>query len=167
MLPRGVPPPGRPTDPETGRPVPLVTVPVEPDGQTGRVDDPAERLRRRYPPPRLPRPVLVGVVALVTAVGMGWLIWAALAHATPEVSAQVSSFAITSDTTIDVTVTVQRSDPGQAASCRVIAQSTDFQPVAEEEVPIPPSDFELVDTTLTLTTLRRATSASVTGCEVG
>ena len=146
--------------------MPLTAAVLVQAGQTGRVDDPAERLRRRYPPPRLPRPVLVGLVALGTAVGMGWLVWAALAHATPEVTAQVSSFAVTSDTTIDVTVTVQRSDPGLAASCRVIAQATDFQPVAEQQVPIPPSAFALADTTFTLTTLRRATSASVTGCEV-
>ena len=135
-------------------------------GQTGRVTDAAERLRRRYPPPRLPRPVLVGLVALGSAVGMAWLIWAALSHATPAVSAQVSAFDITSDTSIMVTMTVQRSDPSVAATCRVIAQSTDFQPVAEREVAIEPSDVKLADIKLELTTLRRATSASVSGCDV-
>jgi hypothetical protein len=131
------------------------------------VTDAAERLRRRYPPPRLPRPVLVGLVALGSAVGLAWLIWAALLHATPAVSAQVSSFAITSDTSIVVTMTVQRSDPSIAATCRVIAQSMDFQPVAEREVAVEPSDVKLADIKLELTTLRRATSASVSGCEVG
>jgi hypothetical protein len=135
-------------------------------GQTGRVTDAAERLSRRYPPPRLPRPVLVGLVALGSAVGMAWLIWAALSHATPAVSAQVSAFDITSDTSIMVTMTVQRSDPSVAATCRVIAQSTDFQPVAEREVVVEPSDVKLADIKLELTTLRRATSASVSGCDV-
>jgi hypothetical protein len=135
-------------------------------GQTGRVTDAAERLRRRYPPPRLPRPVLVGLVALGSAVGMAWLIWAALSHATPAVSAQVSAFDITSDTSIMVTMTVQRSDPSVAATCRVIAQSPDFQPVAEREVVVEPSDVKLADIKLELTTLRRATSASVSGCDV-
>jgi hypothetical protein len=135
-------------------------------GQTGRVTDAAERLRRRYPPPRLPPPVLVGLVALGSAVGMAWLIWAALSHATPAVSAQVSAFDITSDTSIMVTMTVQRSDPSVAATCRVIAQSTDFQPVAEREVVVEPSDVKLADIKLELTTLRRATSASVSGCDV-
>jgi hypothetical protein len=111
--------------------------------------------------------VLVGLVALGSAVGMAWLVWAALAHATPAVSAQVSSFAITSDTSMTVTMTVQRSDPSVAATCRVIAQSTDFQPVAEREVAVEPSHVKLADITLELTTLRRATSASVSGCEVG
>ena len=89
------------------------------------------------------------------------------AHATPPVSAQVSSFAIISDTSVTVTMTVQRSDPSVAATCRVIAQSTDFQPVAEREVAVEPSHVKLADITLVLTTLRRATSASVSGCEVG
>lgn len=130
------------------------------------MDAAAERLARRYPPPRLPRPVLVGLVAAGTALGLGWLVWAALAHATPAVSAQVSAFTVVSDTTIAVTMTVQRADPSVPATCRVIAQSPDFQPVAEEEVPIPASTVALADIDLTLTTLRRATSASVSGCQV-
>jgi len=130
------------------------------------VTDPAERLRRRYPPPRLPRPVLVALVAAGTAVGLGWLVWAALLHANPAVSAQVSAFEITSDTTMKVTMTVQRSDPSVPATCRVIAQSPDFQPVAEQEVQVPSSTVKLANMDLTLTTLRRATSASVSGCEV-
>ena len=111
--------------------------------------------------------MLVGFVAVVSAVGLAWLIWAALLNSNPEVSAQVSSFRVVSDTTMEVTMTVQRSDPGVAASCRVIAQSVDFQPVAEQEVAVEPSTIELADISLTLTTLRRATSASVSGCEVG
>jgi hypothetical protein len=130
------------------------------------VTDAAERLRRRYPPPRLSRPVLVALVAAVSAVGLAWLVWAALLHANPEVTAQVSSFRVVSDTTMEVTMTVQRSDPGVAATCRVIAQAVDFQPVAEQEVAIEPSTIKLGDVSLRLTTLRRATSASVSGCEV-
>jgi hypothetical protein len=114
----------------------------------------------------MPRPVLVGLVALGSAVGLAWLVWAALSHATPAVSAQVSAFDITSDTSIMVTMTVQRSDPSVAATCRVIAQSTDFQPVAEREVAVEPSDVKLADIKFELTTLRRATSASVSGCDV-
>lgn len=108
--------------------------------------------------------MLVGLVAAGAALGMTWLIWAALANATPAVSAQVSSFEIVSDTKMLVTMTVQRADPSVAATCRVIAQSPDFQPVAEREVPVEPSTVELADVKLELTTLRRATSASVSGC---
>lgn len=127
-------------------------------------DAAALRLRRRYPPPRMPRPVLVGLIALGTAAGLVWLIWAALFHASPVISANVSSYAVTSDTSMEVTLTVQRSDPSQPATCRVLAQATDFQPVAELEVVIPASRYKLANLPVRLTTLRRATSASVTGC---
>lgn len=130
-------------------------------------DDVAARLARRYPPPRVPRAVMVGLVAAGTAVGLGWLVWAALAHSTPAVTAQVSGFEIVSDTTVRVTMTVQRPDPSIPALCRVIAQSQDFQPVAEQEVRVPASALELADLKLELTTLRRATSASVTSCQTG
>lgn len=124
----------------------------------------ALRLRRRYPPPRMPRPALVALVALGAAVAMSWLVWAALFHARPAVVADVPAFVIHSDTSMSVTITVQRSDPSVAATCRVIAQATDFQPVAELEVAVPPSTTELVNIDVRLTTLRRATSASVSGC---
>ena len=136
-------------------------------GQNGAVNDAAARLARRYPPPRVPRRAVVGLVAAGTALGLAWLIWAALSHATPAVSAQVSAFDVVSDTTIAVTVTVQRKDPAVPAICRVIAQAPDFQPVAEQEVAVPASSVALADIDLELTTLRRATSASVSGCRLG
>ena len=133
-------------------------------GQNGAVTDAAARLARRYPPPRVPRPVLVGLVALGAAVALGWLVWVALAHAEPVASAQVPYYRVTSDTSIDVTITVQRHDPTVPVTCRVLAQSTDFQPVAELQVTVPASTIKLVDIPVTLTTLRRANSASVSGC---
>lgn len=116
----------------------------------------------------MPRAVTVGLITAGTAVGLGWLAWAGLAYATPAVSAQVSAFEVVSDTTtIRVTMTVQRPDPSVTATCRVIAQSVDFQPVAEQEVAVPASAVALADINRELTTLRRATSASVSGCRVG
>ena len=64
------------------------------------MSDAAERLRLRYPPPRVPRPVVVVLVVVGAALGLGWLIWAALFHATPPVSGQMSAFQVVSDTEI-------------------------------------------------------------------
>ncbi|WP_375423348.1 DUF4307 domain-containing protein [uncultured Friedmanniella sp.] len=126
--------------------------------------DAAARLARRYPPPRTPRRLVIGLVALGSAIGLAWLIWVALLHAEPVASAQVPYYKVTSDTSIEVTITVQRRDPSVPVTCRVLAQSTDFQPVAELEVPVEASSIKLVDVPVTLVTLRRATSASVSGC---
>ncbi|MFP5282867.1 MAG: DUF4307 domain-containing protein [Actinomycetes bacterium] len=128
-------------------------------------DDVAERLRLRYPRSRLPRPVLAGLVGLLALTGLSWLVWSAWVHSRPPVTADVTAYVVQSDTSIAVTLTVDRPDPSLAARCRVIAQATDFTPVAEQEVAVPPAAYRVVDVRLTLTTLRRATSASVRECE--
>ena len=109
----------------------------------------------------------VVLISVGTAISMVWLVWAGLVHAQPPVSAQVASFAILSDTRMSVLVTVDRPDPSIPASCRVLAQSTDFQPVGEQEVPVEASGYKVVDIPIELTTLRRATSASVRSCTSG
>ncbi|SDU96810.1 protein of unknown function [Microlunatus sagamiharensis] len=124
----------------------------------------AERLARRYPPPRVNRRTKALMVAVATLVALGWLVWAALLHAEPAVTGQVASYKVLSDTSIQVEVTVQRRDPSKPASCRLLVQSTDFQPVAEQSVEVGPSQFKVVDTNVTLTTLRRATAPSIKSC---
>ena len=127
----------------------------------------AERLARRYPPPLVRRRTKVLLTVLATLVAMGWLVWAALLHAEPAVAGQVASFDVVSDTSISLVMTVQRSDPSQPATCRLLAQSTDFQPVAESAVVVGPSTAKVVDQTVSLTTLRRATSVTVRSCTSG
>jgi len=129
--------------------------------------DVAERLRRRYPPPRVSRPVIITLVAVGVVGAIAWLIWAASSYATPAISAQVSGYTVTSNTTIDVTLTVDRRDPTRPAICRVLAQASDFQPVAEQQIVIAAGGPRLVDARVTLTTLRRATTAVAKGCTVG
>jgi hypothetical protein len=127
-------------------------------------EDAALRLRRRYPRSRIPRPITVVLVAVGAAVALGWLIWAALVHSTPTVTAQVTAYEVKSDREIAVTLTVDRPDPTRAATCRVTAQAVDFQVVGERQVVIPPAPYQLTDVGFSLTTLRRATTASAKGC---
>jgi hypothetical protein len=134
--------------------------------QNGVVTDAAERLRRRYPPPRLPRPVLVLVIGLVVAVGLAWLIWAGLFHSRPAVSGRVSGFSVVSDTAIDVTLTVQRREPARRASCRVVAQASDSRTVGEQQVPVEAGGVQLVDVRVRLITVRRAIGATVQDCRL-
>ncbi|HEY5820582.1 MAG TPA: DUF4307 domain-containing protein [Propionibacteriaceae bacterium] len=124
----------------------------------------AERLRRRYPPPLVPRAVKVVLIAVGVAIAMAWLIWTATVQSTPAVSAQVAAYTVKSSTTIAVTFTVDRRDPSRPVSCQVIAQSADFQTVGEQQVPVEATEAKVVDVDIDLTTLRQATSASVKGC---
>ncbi|MBA8794547.1 hypothetical protein FHX74_002166 [Friedmanniella endophytica] len=126
----------------------------------------AAKLAARYPPPRFPKAALVGLVAVLAAGFLTWLVWAAWLHAEPAVTAQVSAFAFPSDTRADVTVTVQRRDPAEPASCRVIVQATNFENVGEIDVVVPAGTDKLVDAKETIRTLRRGTSASVSSCRL-
>ncbi len=133
---------------------------------TGISDAAAERLRRRYPRPRMPRPLLISLIVAGALIAIGWLVWAGLDYSRPPVAGRVLAYRVTSDTAITVTLTVERRDPSRPARCRLVAQATDFQPVAEQQVLVEPSSARVVDTEVVLTTLRRATSVSVKGCEL-
>ncbi|HLT59542.1 MAG TPA: DUF4307 domain-containing protein [Microlunatus sp.] len=124
----------------------------------------AERIRNRYPRSRVPRPVVVALVGLLALVGLGWLVWAATVHSQPPVSGRLAAYRVVSDAETEVTLTVDRPDPSVPARCLVIAQAVDFERIGEVEVDVPPSSHRLVDLTLTIKTLRRATSASVDSC---
>lgn len=136
-------------------------------GQNSRVSEVSSeatlRLRRRYPPPRVPRQAKVALIAIGVAITLGWLVWAALVHATPAVSATVSAYEV-ADNSISVTVTVDRPDPSKPVTCRVIAQAADFQTVGERLVPVEATPAKVVNVQVKVTTLRRSTSASVKGC---
>jgi len=130
------------------------------------MSDAAERLRLRYPSPRVPRPVVVVLVAVGAAIGLVWLVWAALFHATPAVAGQVSGFRVVSDTEIVVKLTVDRRDPAQPVTCRVLAQGEDLAPVGEQLVEVPGATARVVNTEVRLVTLRRALTATVQDCQI-
>jgi hypothetical protein len=130
------------------------------------MSDAAERLRLRYPPPRVPRSLVIGAVAVGTAIGLVWLVWAALFHASPAVSGQMSGFQVVSDTEIVVTLTVDRPDPAQAVVCRVLALGADYSPVGEQQVEVEGTADRVVNTQVRLVTLRRAMTASVKECDI-
>jgi len=128
------------------------------------VADAAVRLRLRYPPPRVPRPVVVAVVGVCVLAALGWLVWAAALHSRPAVAGQVAAYTVVSDSRIDVTMTVDRRDPSVPVSCLLVAQASDFERVAEQKIGVEARPERVVNVTVSLTTLRRATSASVKEC---
>jgi hypothetical protein len=130
------------------------------------VADAAERLLRRYPKPRMPRPLLVGLITVGAVLALTWLVWTALLHSRPVVAAEVVTLRIDSDTSVSATISVERRDPALPVTCRVLAQAADFQPVGEQLVPIAASNDHVVNANVLLTTLRRATGVVVRGCTV-
>jgi Domain of unknown function (DUF4307) len=114
----------------------------------------------------MPRPLLVGLISVGVALALTWLVWTALLHSRPAVAAQIVSFRIDSDTSVSATISVERRDPSAPATCRVLAQAADYQPVGEQQVPIAASTNRVVEAELMFTTLRRATTVVVKGCTV-
>ncbi len=124
----------------------------------------AERLRRRYPRSRVPRPLVLVLVGIGVALAGTWLVQTAWHRARPPAVAEVSAFHVVSDTKVDVTLKVERPNPSVVATCRLIAQAQDLQLVGEQAVSVPASNQRRVDVPVSIITLRRAVSASVRGC---
>jgi Domain of unknown function (DUF4307) len=130
------------------------------------VTDAAERLRRRYPKPRVPRPLMVGFISVGVVIGLTWLVWTALLHSRPIAAGHIQSFEITSNSSVSVTIAVERRDPSLPVTCRVLAQASDFQPVGEQQVPVAAASDRVVEVTAAFTTLRRAAAVVVKGCAI-
>ena len=126
-------------------------------------DDAAARLARRYPPSR-PRRWWIPAALVLAAVGAVWLVWAGAYGATGTVTARVDAFQVRSDTTMDVTATVERPDPKRGAECLLYAQAVTFDRVGETRVTIAPGGSALTTVRLQLRTFKRATTAAMESC---
>jgi hypothetical protein len=124
----------------------------------------AERLRRRYPRSRMPRPLVLVLVGLGVALAVSWLVVTAWQRARPPAVGEIKALHVVNDTKIEVTLSVERPNPSVVATCRLIAQAQDLGLVGEQAVSVPPSDQRRVDVVISMTTLRRAVSTSVRGC---
>jgi hypothetical protein len=112
----------------------------------------------------MPRPLLVGLIVVGVVLALTWLVWTALLHSRPAVNAEIVAFRIDSDTSVSATISVERRDPSVPATCRVLAQAADYQPVGEQQVSIASGTDRIVEASLVFTTLRRATTVMVRGC---
>lgn len=132
-----------------------MSTPTEPD---------ADRIARRYPPPRLHRRAWLPVALVLALVFGTWLVRSAWYWANPEVSAAVVAFDVVSDTSMTVTLTIQRPDPSVAAVCTVSADAVTFDTVGELPVAIEPGSEVLTRKVVQLRTFKRATTATVRSC---
>lgn len=118
----------------------------------------------RYPRRTRRNPLLIAAIAVVAAIGLGWLIWAAYEQSNPAVAGDVHIFTIPSAQKVTFTLTIQRRDPSVPVSCTVIAQASDFETVGQKTFSFPGATTSLVDFPEQLKTIRQATSVSVSQC---
>jgi hypothetical protein len=81
--------------------------------------------------------------------------------ATP-IDAEVATYHVVDDHTINVTFTVTKSHPEQAADCILDAPAADGQEAGRREVYVPPGENGIMSTSLQ--TDERATTAEFFGC---
>ena len=129
-------------------------------------DDAAAGLARRYPQQRSGR-WWIPVALVLAAAGVLWLVWAGTYGATGTVTARVDAFEVRSDTTIAVTVSIDRPDPSVGAECLVFAQAVTYDRVGETRVRVDPGGTPLTVVRLELRTFKRATTAAVESCRSG
>jgi hypothetical protein len=125
---------------------------------------PVGRPVERYGAPRpWARPLTVAVAALLAMAGLAWLLWAALYHATPPVSAQLRAFHVQGDGAVTATIDVRR-EPGVAVVCLLEAQAADHLIVGERQVRLPSGPQQTLTRTYRIETERPATNAVLDSC---
>ena len=119
-----------------------------------------QTLTERYAaPPAWRRPLTVAAVALLAAVALGWLLWAAFVESTPKVESQLDGFEVVDDHAVTVRVDVRVSSGTTGASCTVEALASDHSVVGELHFR-PSSGMNQVR----VRTDRRASAIDVPGC---
>ncbi len=136
-----------------------------PDMAKNQVTDPlaARYGRRTGSGPVRRRPALIVTAAVVAVIGLTWLIWVALANASPPVSSRLQSYKVESATTVRATIRVERTEDA-VATCRIQAKSADFAIVGEITVTVPADAPRQQSLDVTITTQRPATAAVLVGC---
>jgi cytoskeletal protein RodZ len=107
--------------------------------------------------------LIIGVVAVVVAIGLAWLLWAAFIQSNPPVTSRLLGFEITSATSAKATIQVDRTESVEAR-CRLQAKAADFSIVGELTVTVPADSPRHQTLPATLTTQRAATSVVLVGC---
>lgn len=109
------------------------------------------------------QPLTVVAVVALAAVLLGWLLWAAWVHSNGDVRAGLRTFDVVSEHQVKIEIEIDRSS-GASVQCTLRAQSEDHAIVGEDVVTIPAGDAGSLRFTAALTTERRATAATVSGC---
>lgn len=126
-----------------------------PTRPVGRYAEPSRRLR--------PGPV-AAIVVLATAF-VGWVVWAALGAATPDVRSDLVAFRVLSDQTVTARVQVT-ADSRRAVVCTVQAEDKAREPVGVRRLVVPPGRDGTRTASARVSTRARAVTVVLVGCRL-
>lgn len=109
------------------------------------------------------RPLLLALIGVLAVGGLAWLLWVASVQSTPTVASRLRTFDVTSPTSANATVEIERTDDVEA-TCRLQAKAEDFSIVGETTLTVPADGPRRQAVTTTLSTQRLATAVVLIGC---
>ena len=131
------------------------------------MNDDAARIAARYPTHQGRRSGWIVLAVVLGALLVAWLVWAGTHYANPAVDAQMQGFQVRGETQVEATIKVQRPDPSKQVTCTLLADDEKHRRVGEIVTTVPPASVEIVEHTVTITTLNRATVVTIDGCTLG
>ena len=131
-------------------------------GRTG--PEPAARPPGRYGERRTSR-LLVACLVVVGAALFGWLLWAALAAATPDTRSALVSFRALDDRRVEVRFEVT-ADSARAVTCTLQALDASGEVVGVTQVAVPPGRHDRREVEAVVGTRSRAANAAIAGCRL-
>lgn len=153
------------TDTQAHRPGPQDRERLSPQDRVRLSPQDRERIARRYPRPRF-RPLWTALVCLAGAALVVWTVWAGVHHSAEPMGVQLFGYQVVSDSRVDVTIDVHRSDPSVHGTCTLYAQSQDNQRVGETPLRIAPGHAEDVRIHASVKTFSKAVTAQLEDCQV-
>jgi hypothetical protein len=130
---------------------------------TGRTEA-AARPPGRYGERRTSR-LLVACLVVVGAALFGWLLWAALAAATPDTRSALVSFRALDDRRVEVRFEVT-ADSARAVTCTLQALDASGEVVGVTQVAVPPGRHDRREVEAVVGTRSRAANAAIAGCRL-
>jgi hypothetical protein len=109
-------------------------------------------------PPRWKGPAIILLI-----IGLGWLTWAGLFHARPEIRSSLISFSVQSDRAISIRYSIDRRTPGNSITCTLVAHDFDKNVVGEIDDVIAAGAAH-IDRIIVITTRTAGVNAGISRC---
>lgn len=124
---------------------------------------PSDRYPDEQDPARTRRLFIIGmVVVVIVGVGLAWIGFQKFSR--QPVTGTSVGFNVVSDSTVEVQVSVERTDPSRPVSCIIYAKDKDAAEVGRREFYVPPSTETVVILTDEVRTTAPAVAGDVFGC---
>ena len=115
---------------------------------------------------RRPRPLMVAALVVLVAAFGGWVLWAALGAATPDVRSAVLGFRIVDADSVRARIEVS-ADAHRPVTCTLQAQDRNHEPVGVARTTLPAGPDATRRAGVVVRTRSLAVTAVIVGCRLG